>query len=51
MGKISPNYTLYGHRQIRGGTECPGDRLFKEITTWDHFSWSVQLKVLRNKLY
>lgn len=35
-GKIQENYTLLGHRQVRD-TECPGDRLFKEISTWKHF--------------
>jgi len=35
-GKIQSNYTLLGHRQVRN-TECPGDRLFKEISTWNHF--------------
>lgn len=35
-GKIQANYTLLGHRQVRH-TECPGDRLFKEISTWAHF--------------
>ncbi|KAF5281860.1 hypothetical protein FQR65_LT14504 [Abscondita terminalis] len=40
MGKIAPNYTLFGHKQVREGTECPGDRLFEEITKWEHFSWN-----------
>lgn len=35
-GKIQENYTLLGHRQVRK-TECPGDRLFNEISTWKHF--------------
>lgn len=35
-GKIQENYTLLGHRQARN-TECPGDRLFNEISTWKHF--------------
>lgn len=37
MNIIASNYTLIGHRQTRP-TECPGDRLFKEIQTWAHFS-------------
>lgn len=37
MNIIASNYTLIGHRQTRP-TECPGDRLFKEIQSWDHFS-------------
>lgn len=36
-GNIASNYTLYGHRQVRD-TECPGNRLFREISTWSHFS-------------
>lgn len=35
-GKIQGNYTLLGHRQVRN-TACPGDKLFNEISTWDHF--------------
>lgn len=34
---IESNYTLIGHRQTRP-TECPGDRLYKEIQTWPHYS-------------
>lgn len=34
---IASNYTLIGHRQVRP-TECPGDRLFKEIQSWPHYS-------------
>lgn len=37
LGKISENYKLVGHRQVRNGTECPGDRLFEEIKTWEHY--------------
>ncbi|XP_075063060.1 N-acetylmuramoyl-L-alanine amidase [Mixophyes fleayi] len=35
-GYISSNYTLQGHRQV-GITSCPGDALYQEITSWDHF--------------
>lgn len=35
-GKIQENYTLLGHRQVRD-TSCPGNKLFKEISTWKHF--------------
>lgn len=35
-GHVQHNYTLLGHRQTRV-TECPGERLFREITTWSHF--------------
>ncbi|XP_059048712.1 peptidoglycan-recognition protein LB-like [Achroia grisella] len=36
-GFISPNYRLIGHRQATA-TECPGDALFREISTWNNFS-------------
>lgn len=34
---IASNYTLIGHRQTRP-TECPGDRLYKEMQSWPHYS-------------
>ncbi|XP_062554648.1 peptidoglycan-recognition protein LB isoform X1 [Armigeres subalbatus] len=34
---IASNYTLIGHRQVRP-TECPGEKLFKEIQNWPHYS-------------
>ncbi|CAD7092431.1 unnamed protein product [Hermetia illucens] len=34
---IAKDFKLLGHRQVRD-TECPGDRLFDEITTWPHWS-------------
>lgn len=33
---LANNYTLLGHRQTRI-TECPGDRLYQEISRWTHF--------------
>ncbi|XP_037824040.1 peptidoglycan-recognition protein LB isoform X1 [Lucilia sericata] len=39
-GYIHPEYKLMGHRQVRD-TECPGGRLFDEISTWQHFSPKV----------
>ncbi|XP_040270649.1 N-acetylmuramoyl-L-alanine amidase isoform X1 [Bufo bufo] len=36
-GYIVPNYTIQGHRQV-GNTTCPGDALFQEITSWEHFT-------------
>ncbi|XP_017062145.1 peptidoglycan-recognition protein LB isoform X2 [Drosophila ficusphila] len=36
-GYIDPAYKLLGHRQVRD-TECPGDRLFAEISGWPHFT-------------
>ncbi|XP_075983467.1 peptidoglycan-recognition protein LB-like isoform X2 [Anticarsia gemmatalis] len=37
LGYIKPDYKLVGHRQVRA-TECPGQALFEEIQTWDHYS-------------
>ncbi|XP_038213968.1 peptidoglycan-recognition protein LB-like [Zerene cesonia] len=37
LGFIKPDYKLIGHRQVRE-TECPGDALFNEIQTWEHYS-------------
>lgn len=34
---LSSNYKLLGHRQVRA-TECPGQRLYDEIRSWDHYS-------------
>ena len=36
-GILSKTHKMLGHRQVRN-TECPGDRLFQEISTWEHFS-------------
>ncbi|KAL4232098.1 N-acetylmuramoyl-L-alanine amidase [Mactra antiquata] len=36
LGKITPDYKLYGHRDVRA-TTCPGDTLYNHIQTWDHF--------------
>ncbi|EDW96927.1 peptidoglycan-recognition protein LB isoform X2 [Drosophila yakuba] len=36
-GYIDPAYKLLGHRQVRD-TECPGGRLFAEISSWPHFT-------------
>ncbi|XP_055649127.1 LOW QUALITY PROTEIN: N-acetylmuramoyl-L-alanine amidase [Falco peregrinus] len=35
-GRLHPNYTLRGHRQM-GHTNCPGNSLFHEIETWHGF--------------
>lgn len=35
-GHIAPHYNLIGHRQVRD-TLCPGELLFKEISSWPHF--------------
>ncbi|XP_067644966.1 peptidoglycan-recognition protein LB-like isoform X2 [Eurosta solidaginis] len=36
-GYIQSQYKLLGHRQVRD-TECPGSRLFDEISTWPNFT-------------
>ncbi|XP_063368590.1 peptidoglycan-recognition protein LB-like isoform X1 [Cydia amplana] len=35
-GFISPSYHLIAHRQV-SATECPGQSLYTEITSWDRF--------------
>ncbi|XP_046390179.1 peptidoglycan-recognition protein LC-like [Ischnura elegans] len=37
MGKISPNYKLIGDRQV-SPTKSPGDALFEEMKTWEHWT-------------
>ncbi|KAM4887978.1 N-acetylmuramoyl-L-alanine amidase [Thomomys bottae] len=36
-GLLHPDYKLLGHRQVRRGTDCPGDALFRLLGTWPHF--------------
>jgi hypothetical protein len=37
--KIQTQYQLIGHRQNTASqTECPGNRLFQEITSWPHWT-------------
>ncbi|KAL5017095.1 hypothetical protein ScPMuIL_006684 [Solemya velum] len=36
LGKISPDYKLYGHRDVRP-TECPGEKLYTLISSWKNF--------------
>ncbi|KPI98915.1 Peptidoglycan-recognition protein LB [Papilio xuthus] len=43
LGYISRNYKLIGHRQVKE-TECPGQALFNEISTWDRFEPNVKRK-------
>ncbi|XP_026850855.1 peptidoglycan-recognition protein LB isoform X3 [Drosophila persimilis] len=40
-GYIDPAYKLLGHKQVRE-TECPGGRLFQEISTWPHFNNGIR---------
>lgn len=35
--KLTQDYNLYGHRQLRS-TKSPGDALYEIITTWDHWT-------------
>lgn len=37
MGYLKSDYKLIGHRQVRN-TECPGEKLYKEIQHWAHYS-------------
>ncbi|CAG7730095.1 unnamed protein product [Allacma fusca] len=37
-GYIIPNYTLYGHRDVKA-TSCPGDKFYEEISTWPQFHY------------
>lgn len=36
-GKLANDYKLLGHRQLNG-SNSPGDALFNEIKTWEHWS-------------
>lgn len=36
-GALAANFTIQGHRQVVNYTSCPGDALFSEIRSWDHF--------------
>ncbi|KAK3594941.1 hypothetical protein CHS0354_009327 [Potamilus streckersoni] len=36
-GKITPDYCMYGHRDVRD-TSCPGEALYREIRTWTHYN-------------
>nr|AAY27975.1 peptidoglycan recognition protein 3 precursor [Euprymna scolopes] len=36
-GFITPNYELFGHRDVRK-TECPGEKFYQYIRTWKHYS-------------
>lgn len=43
-GYILPNYTIQGHRQVVD-TTCPGDALFQEITSWEHFTKVIDANI------
>ncbi|XP_013143081.1 PREDICTED: peptidoglycan-recognition protein LB-like [Papilio polytes] len=36
LGYVKPYYKLVGHRQVRD-TECPGDTLFSNVRSWEHY--------------
>ncbi|XP_052456500.1 N-acetylmuramoyl-L-alanine amidase [Carassius gibelio] len=36
-GFLQKNFTILGHRQVVATTKCPGDSLYSEITTWEHY--------------
>lgn len=36
-GRLAANFTIHGHRQAVNYTTCPGDALFSEIRSWEHF--------------
>ncbi|XP_059426234.1 N-acetylmuramoyl-L-alanine amidase-like [Carassius carassius] len=36
-GFLKENFTILGHRQVVAGTKCPGESLYSEITTWEHY--------------
>ncbi|CAM4621098.1 unnamed protein product [Leuciscus chuanchicus] len=42
-GFLQKNYTILGHRQVVA-TDCPGDSLYSEITTWEHYKDTDPLK-------
>lgn len=42
-GFLQENYTILGHRQVVA-TGCPGDSLYSEITTWEHYKDTDPLK-------
>ncbi|KAJ8978349.1 hypothetical protein NQ317_002658 [Molorchus minor] len=37
-GMIREDYKLVGHKQVREGTDCPGDMLYEEIKAWPHYT-------------
>lgn len=37
LGKLTPDYKLYGHRQFLN-TESPGTMLYEIIKKWDHWT-------------
>lgn len=46
-GFLQKNYTILGHRQVVA-TDCPGDSLYSEITTWEHYK---VCRILYSKMF
>ena len=38
LGNITELYSLYGHRDACGDTDCPGNALYKEIHQWKYYN-------------
>ncbi|CAL9693584.1 unnamed protein product [Knipowitschia caucasica] len=36
-GRLVDRFVVHGHRQVVLHTSCPGDALYSEIQTWEHF--------------
>jgi hypothetical protein len=48
MGKVLPNYELYGHRQV-SATECPGEQLYQLMQDWPGWvSTSTKVQISTN---
>ncbi|XP_028893682.2 peptidoglycan-recognition protein LB-like [Zeugodacus cucurbitae] len=41
-GYLREDYILYGHRQVRNGTICPGDALYAQVQKWPHWQEDVK---------
>jgi hypothetical protein len=35
--KLSPSYTLRGHRDVKNTTSCPGTNFYNVIQTWKNY--------------
>lgn len=50
IGKIMPDYKLYGHCDARPMFESPGKRFYPLIKTWPHYEYRIPLEKLKLKL-
>ncbi|KAL3831961.1 hypothetical protein ACJMK2_023649 [Sinanodonta woodiana] len=48
-GKITGDYCMYGHRDVRD-TTCPGEALYREIRTWPHYNCTDRTLFYLNKI-